>query len=321
MVNKTFGEFLKEVRQSRGWSQIYACKGVCDRRTYIRWEQDLIVPTAYNLHQLSRRFNMDFSIYYKHFIINSDTTTYKLFMEAERYIVAHDWSQLNQLIISLEKDKRFLIPENRENLFYYKALYSNKCLHNYDESCKFCIIGLKEEIEDFTIESHISEIYTNTGLCLLNCLATNYIKLENYSNAFTICNNLLENIEKRIAPEMNFYQSTEFPFKIYHTSIFNLALTYKYTNQPTAAIETLSRGINYLVTHDCMYQLFLLYKQKYKLEYDLELYSDAQSSFLSYYSLCVIEKSSAERKIAKEDLQKRSRIQIPDIWKTAEETT
>jgi|GEM_PF-6934167 len=97
MEQKSFSELLKSLRLKNKWSQEEACEGVCDRRTYIRWEKGISEPSDYYLHLLSYRFNYDLQAYYKVFICNKSLSDLAYKQESYKHVENQDWPSLKNL--------------------------------------------------------------------------------------------------------------------------------------------------------------------------------------------------------------------------------
>ncbi len=283
MIHENFGEFLKSLRQEKGWTQEEICYDICDRRNYVRWEKNLSVPSFYHLNLLSRRLNYDLIPFYKFYTCNQSVTIYEYIKNAENYILNNDWTSLNNLIQKMITLKDFHTGENKENLCYYEALYYYECKMDYYMSISKCIDGLKEEYLSVTLTNPYDNVTTNIGLCLLNCLACNYNKINDSEKANEIFHNIINSIDNKIIPEISYYQSTEFEKKLYQTVIHNLSLNYKRKNKYEIALAYADKGIAFSLSHNFLYHLADILELKFDILYCLGEYKLAVQA----YQLCL----------------------------------
>lgn len=279
MNYKNFSELLKDLRLKKGWSQEDACNGVCDRRTYIRWEKGMSEPSDYYLHLLSYRFNYDLQAYYKLFICNGSMNTWSYKQKANALLENRNWLLLYEYIEDIRRHTEFKTGENKETILYYMALYYYEYKKNYTLSTDYCIQGLKVENEAILASNPTEKIYSNVGICLLNCLAASYEKLQEIEKSNNIYIGVLNNIENKVIPSITYYQSTEFEKKIYLTVAYNLGLNYKRTNDIDLSLNIINKGIEFSVKHHYLNGLPDLLKLKYKLLYIKENYTESKQAF------------------------------------------
>ncbi len=282
MNYKNFGELLKALRLEKGWSQQEACKDICDRRTYIRWEKNISEPSIFYFNLLSKRFNYDLQAYYKLFICDKSFMAWEYIEKANQYINNNDWVLLYECIEEMQRLSDFTFGENKMTLLYYLALYYNKHIKDYNISINYCIKGLKEEDIRITLDNPIGQIYSNIGLCLLNCLSSNFKKIDKHQQATNIYLSIINNIDNKIIPNLTYYQSSEFEKKLYQTIIHNLCLNYKNHNNISLALEYINKGINFSKQHNYLAKLPDLLELKFKLLYIRGDYKNAKQA----YDLC-----------------------------------
>lgn len=285
MKSNTFGELLKSLRIARNWSQEEACEGICDRRTYIRWEKNESIPSNYNLHLLSNHFNYDLNAYFKFFMIHESFSTWDLEMKAEKLITEQNWQSLYDLILEMEQVPFFQNGPYAGLIYYYKAIYYNAYCNDYNATIEQCLLGLKKENSNFSLEHLTAPIHSNVGLCILNYLAYTFIKIEQREQAQAIYIYLLDSIDNKLIPEITYYQSSEFEYKLYQTVAYNLALNFKYSKDYSSALFYVDKGIQFSINHDIIFQLADLLKVKYQLEYHLKKYELAANSLKQCVSL------------------------------------
>lgn len=289
MNYNSFGELLKSLRLEKGWSQEEACKGVCDRRTYIRWEKNESEPSLYYFHRLSNHFNCDIQAYYKFFICDGTLVARKYKDKAERYITNNEWQLLHAHIEEMKTLNDFSFGENKMTLLYYEALYYFEYLKDYNTSMEYSINGLKEEDDTFSIENLDGKIYSNIGLCLLNCLSCNLNKLNDSQKSTTIYLKIIDSIDNKLIPDLTYYQSTEFEKKLYQTIIHNLCQNYERDNDIFTSLKYANKGIEFSLKHDYLNKLADLFEIKFKILYALLNYEDSRKAYDSCINLYLVQ--------------------------------
>lgn len=288
------GDLLKALRLSRSLSQEEACKDICDRRTYIRWEKNEVEPSNYNLHLLSNRFNYDLQAYYKFITRNDSLNTWKLKQQLDNYIQSREWNALFTETERLRNHLKFKSGENASLLCYYTALYYHCFKKEYENSANYCIQGLKIDNPAFSIDSPTLYFYSNIGLCLLNCLACNLNSLSKHEKANLLFNYILQSIDNKLLPEITYYQSTEFEIKIYQAVIYNLALNCQRNNDYKHALYYTQKGIDFLVQQNSLYELAELLKSKFISQYELKEYKEASLSYQQCMALYKLQRKHNE---------------------------
>lgn len=289
MNYKNFGELLKSLRLEKGWSQEEACKDVCDRRTYIRWEKNESEPSLYYFHRLSNHFNCDIQAYYKLFICDGTLLARKCKEKAESYITNNEWQLLYAHIEEMKTLKDFSIGENKMTLLYYKALYYFTYVEDYNTSMEYCIKGLREEDVNLSLENLSENIYSNIGLCLLNCLSCNLNKLGDSQKANNVYLKIIASIDNKLIPDLTYYQSTEFEKKFYQVAIHNLCQNYKRDKKISLSLQYVNKGIDFSLKHNYLNKLADLFELKFKLLYDLNDYEDSRKAYDSCIDLYLLQ--------------------------------
>lgn len=279
MEDKILGDIIKHIRTKNGLSQEEACSGICDRRTYIRWEKNEVEPSVYNLNKLSYRFNCDLQAYYKMLICDKSPRAWLYKEKAEYYLTQKKWTKLITLLEEMEYFQEFREGENKQTILYYKSLYYTQYKKDYTQSIRICLEGLYVENKEYSIDKENSKIYSNVGLSLLNCLACNHNKIGKSDLANKIFINIINRIDNKIIKEMSYYQSIDFEKKLYQTTIYNLSLNLKRKQDYNKALNYITKGIDFSLQHNFLYCLADLFELKFKILYLQENYIEAKKAF------------------------------------------
>lgn len=283
MKGNTLGELLKNIRKEKKWTIDQACKGICDRRTYIRWESNQREPSLLYFNLLSNHFNYDIYAYYKIFIVDQNTTALKYKNIANNYIKNNEWDSLFEFITKIQNTPELSSTENKMNIEFYFALYYCHFALNYELSASYCINALKKEDEHITSQLPIGNINSNIGLCLLNCLANNYLELKKWDLAIEIYISTLKHIENKIIPNLTYYQSFDFDKRMYQNTIHNLCQHYRKNGDISLALNYVNKGIQFSNKYNYLENLPDLLEIKFKLLYMKGDYTQSHKIF----HLCV----------------------------------
>lgn len=283
MNDKRLGTIIKFIRSKKGLTQEEACSGICDRRTYIRWEKNEIEPSLYNMSKLSYRFNCDLQAYYKLLICDKSHRAWVYKEKLEYYFKQKDWKNLLNLLYEMQSFTEFQDGENKQTLLYYKALYYVEYESDYNQSLQICLEGLKSEDPGFLIDGDYSLITSNVGLSLLNCLACIHNKIEKSDIANKIFLDLINRIDHKIIKEISYYQSIEYEKKLYQTAIYNLSNNLKRAHKYSEALNYINKGIDFSLQNNFLYCLSDLLELKFKLLYLQVDYVESKKA----YNLCI----------------------------------
>lgn len=302
MEQKNFSDLLKNLRLQKNWSQEEACEGVCDRRTYIRWEKGISEPSDYYLHLLSYRFNYDLQAYYKVFICNKSMSVFTHKQEAYRYISGSNWKSLKEFTDKIQVLPEFQTGEALQNIIYFKALYALKFEENYSLSINYCLEGLQIENNLVTLNNPTEKIFSNVGICTLNCLASTLTMLDKKEEAIKIYIGIMANIEDKIIPNISHYQSVEFEKNIYQVTAYNIGYSYQFSKEFRLALHYVNRGIDFSIQHHYLNKLAKLLELKFKILYQIEEYEEAKQTFSQCMSLNLLQNKTKQYKHGLEDL-------------------
>ncbi|MBR5994422.1 MAG: helix-turn-helix transcriptional regulator [Lachnospiraceae bacterium] len=276
-----FGRKLRSIRKELCQTQERFCDGICSLRQYKRIESGTNEPTLFVLDSLSSKYNLDFFTIYKKTERSNSDNDFSFINEMNDAIDLQDVKRIEELI-SKYSDSFDSMGLYSKMLWYYgKSL----CEEDTDISIDYAITGLRYELPDNpgNHESFLQvKVYSNIGLCLLNRIAFNYIKKENYSLAILIYKHIIQCIESLLSFSSKLYQSTKFIFEFYPSVISNLCVLLLSDGNLEEALVYVNKGIEYLCKMNNSKQLHILLWRKYKILAamgDIEAADEVYNSF------------------------------------------
>lgn len=302
MHYKHFGELLKEIRTANNITLEQLADGICSVRQLSRIERGENNPSLYILHNISIKLNIDLQEYYRIHFSSGSFEAYDYKSKLEQLLINSDLYGVRDLINKVENQEHFKSGENRQYIIYGKALCIANLDKDYEQSNRLCIEGLLIEDPLFNINKFEDKIYSNIGLTMINLIAVNYNKMDQYEKSFEIFKSLFLVLENHIfnAP-FSMYNSMTFEKKLFQSTSCNLSIIYSDKEQYDMAMEYVNKGISFSIKENYMRFLPELLAQKSRLLYkigNLEESSNCYQDCLSLYRLC--RNSEQVEKIKKE---------------------
>lgn len=285
-----FGELLKEIRKTNNITLEQLADGICSVRQLSRIERGENNPSLYILHNISIKLNIDLQEYYRIHFSSGSFEAYDYKSKLEQLLINLDLHGVRELVEKVENLVHFKNGENRQYIIYGKALCSANLDKDYELSNNLCIEGLLIEDPSFNINEFEDKIYSNIGLTMINLLAVNYNRMEQYEKSFKIFQSLFLVLENHIfnAP-FSMYNSLVFEKKLYQSTSCNLSIMYSDKDQYEIASEYVSKGISFSIKENYMRFLPELLAQKSRLLYKMGHTEDSHIAYqdcLSLYRLC-----------------------------------
>lgn len=283
MLTTTFGALLKEIRKTNNMTQADTCKDICSLRQYVRIERNISEPSMYLVQLLSHRLNYDFTTYYKLIYCDQTLQANSIKNEADIFIQKGKYDELEKLIYRIELYPEFKKGENLQFLYYYKSL----CAHNikdYNMAVQYCINGLHIEDPSFNKNHLNGKISSCIGLNLYHNLGCYLNKLGKLDSSIDIWNKILIDIEKKIALNFSYYQSSiEFVKQLYLSTSYNIGIQKTELEEYRIALNYFDKGIEFANQHNCSYYLTNIVRQKMRVLYNLGDYEEARKA----YDICM----------------------------------
>lgn len=246
MEYKHFGIYLRELRESRQWTQEQLAQGICSSKQIYRIEKGTYEPSLYLLNQLSIKFNLDLNTYYKIHFSNSSTSSFYVYNQIQDAIKANNLKLLKDLVHQYNLHPDFTTGSNLQLMCYAKALILSLDNQEYLSSIDICYKGIYIEAPSFDLKNIRNSFLSNTGMALINTLRLNYYRLGEYEKSKEILIDLIYSIEYfSINATNSFNEVSEFVKKFYQLLLFNLCILLFDQNNFKDAIIYAEKGISY----------------------------------------------------------------------------
>lgn len=283
MITTTFGALLKEIRKTNNMTQADACKDICSLRQYVRIENNISEPSMYLVQLLSHRLNYDLIAYYKLIYCDQTLQANTIKTEADVLIIGGQYDELEKLVNRIEYYPEFKKGENLQFIYYYKSL----CAHgkkDYNQAVQYCINGLRIEDPSFSKNHLYGKISSCVGLNLYHNLGYYLNESGKLDLSFDIWNKILIDIEKKMALNFSYYQSSiEFVKQLYLSTSYNIGILKTGLEEYRIALDYFEKGIVFANKHNCSYCLTIIVRQKMRVLYTLKRYDEARAS----YDICM----------------------------------
>lgn len=305
MLATTFGDLLKEIRKTNNMTQVDTCKDICSLRQYVRIENNISEPSMYLVQLLSHRLNYDLIASYKLIYCDQTLKANTIKNEADILIQKAQYDDLEELVNKIEYYPEFKKGENLQCIYYYKSLcaYSKS---DYNQAVQYCINGLHIEDPSFSKNHLHGKINSCVGLNLYHNLGCYLNKLGKSDLSIDIWNKILIDIEKKIALNFSYYQSSiEFVKQLYLSTSYNIGLQKSELEDYRIALTYFDKGIVFANQNNCSYYLTTIVRQKMRVLYILKRYDEARASYDTCMGLYLLQGDINELKsceqIMKED--------------------
>ncbi|ABX43219.1 helix-turn-helix domain-containing protein [Lachnoclostridium phytofermentans] len=316
MITTTFGALLKEIRKTNNMTQVETCKDICSLRQYVRIENNTSEPSMYLVQLLSHRLNYDLIAYYKLIYCDQTLQANTIKTEADVLIKGGQYDDLEKLINRFENYPEFKKGENLQFIYYYKSL----CAHSkkdYNQAVQYCINGLHIEDPSFSKNRLYGKISSSIGLNLYHNLGCYLNELGKLDLSIDIWNKILIDIEKKVALNFSYYQSSiEFVKQLYLSTSYNMGTQKTILKEYRMALSYFDKGIVFANKHNCSYYLTNIVRQKMRVLYTLNRYEEARASYDICMGLYLLQGDTKElrscEQIMKEDYPELLKIKMYD---------
>lgn len=292
MSYEHFGTFLRELRESRGFTREQLAKDICTPKQIYRIEKGEYEPSIYLLHKLSIKFNLDLNEYYKMYFSVYTITGLEGIQEINRAIGTKDVRLLKKVIDKYEKHEDFNKGENFQHICYGKAICA-ACEQDFNASLAHCMAGIRAENPAFSLDTITKTIYSNVGLSIISCMGLNYISLGREAIGLKLLNDLLYILEKYVlASPYPMYQTSQFSKKVYQSTLYNLSCQFLNQEKYDQAELLIKKGIDFSIQENSLRFLPDLYFIKFKLLYKQKKYKTAKEVYTQMRCLYLITKQA-----------------------------
>ncbi|WFR57036.1 helix-turn-helix transcriptional regulator [Anaerocolumna sp. AGMB13025] len=312
MKYEHFGNLLQELRVKYNMSREKLAQNICTPKQIYRIEKGYSEPSIYLLHQLSIKFNLDLNEYYKMHFTSNTIVGLEGIKSINAAIEHNDTPLIKSEVEKYEKLEDFKHGENLQHIYYGKALCSALLDEDYNTSSDFCYKALQIECPDFNIDTISENMYSNIGICILNCISQNFFALDQYDNGLKVLTGVLKMLETFIIDSpYPLFQATQFAQKMYQLILYSMAIHLFEHGEIEDSLTYTEKGISYSLKVYNMRRLPGLIFMKFKILYSLKDYDHAKEYYDHTLSLYKI----TDNKIAITNLENSAKGDYPEIFK------
>ena len=312
MKYEHFGNLLQELRVKYNMSREKLAQNICTPKQIYRIEKGYSEPSIYLLHQLSIKFNLDLNEYYKMHFTSNTIVGLEGINSINAAIEHQDIKLIKSEIEKYEKLEDFKHGENLQHIYYGKALCSALLDKNYNTSLDYCYKALQIECPDFNIENISENMYSNVGICILNCISQNFFALDQYDIGIKVLTGNLRVLETFIIDSpYPLFQATQFSQKVYQLVLYNMAVHLFEHDEIEDSFIYIEKGISYSLKVYNMRKLPDLIFMKFKILYSLKDYEKAKEYYDHTLSLYKI----TDNKTSLTELESSAKGDYPEIFK------
>ena len=312
MKYEHFGNLLQELRVKYNMSREKLAQNICTPKQIYRIEKGYSEPSIYLLHQLSIKFNLDLNEYYKMHFTSNTIVGLEGINSINAAIEHQDIKLIKSEIEKYEKLEDFKHGENLQHIYYGKALCSALLDKNYNTSLDYCYKALQIECPDFNIENISENMYSNVGICILNCISQNFFALDQYDIGIKVLTGNLRVLETFIIDSpYPLFQATQFSQKVYQLVLYNMAVHLFEHDEIEDSFIYIEKGISYSLKVYNMRNLPDLIFMKFKILYSLKDYEKAKEYYDHTLSLYKI----TDNKTSLTELESSAKGDYPEIFK------
>ncbi|QSX05556.1 helix-turn-helix transcriptional regulator [Sedimentibacter sp. zth1] len=310
-MENTFGDFLKNLRNSYKLTRKKLCSGICSEKQLERIEKNINEPSVYILHHLSAKFNIDLNKFYKNFYHYECFEDHEYCNNIISCIKKLDFTTLYAICKELEKKPNFKKGTNFAHLCYGKAAYEFYINEEYYKTIEICIEGIQEESPNFTLQKVANNIYSDIGYSMLNLICGCYRKLDKFEESKTIAQFILNSIEKfYFSQSYQSYYSISFITKLYQTILCQIVNTNYNLGHYNEALKNIEKCLSYSFDNNMSRLIASLFQLKYLTLYKLGDYNGAREA---YQCSITLYKNSNKEKIAIE-MEEKAKKEFPKIF-------
>ncbi|WFR57009.1 helix-turn-helix transcriptional regulator [Anaerocolumna sp. AGMB13025] len=307
-----FGNLLQELRLKYNMSRETLAENICTAKQIYRIEKGESEPSISLLHQLSFKFNLDLSEYYKMYFTTNTITGFEGVKSINAALEARDMPLLKSMIETYEILEDFKKGENLQHIYYCKALCTALLDTDYTLSLEYCYEGIKIECPGFSIDKITENMYSNVGITLISCISNNYFALDQFDIGLKVLAGLLSVLETyAINSIYPLFNSLQFTQKIYQGLLYNMGFYLYEHGEYKDAIINVEKGITFSLKENNFRYLPGLLFMKFKLLYHDEKYDEA----LEYYKQALSLYKITNNESVLNELDSTAKNDFPEIFK------
>lgn len=251
MSSYYIGDFIRDTRIHKGYTQEQLCRGICTSASLSRIENGAQTPGVTILNCLLQRLGVENRIF-DVFESKKDMQICGMLDELVRNIAHHDYGKLEENSRKLEE----LIGEGEEPEHQY--LVFAKCILNEgrgasdEETIEQLMRAIHMTLPEFDGVTPLeTSLLTFNEIAIINNIAIMYAKREKYEEALTLGFWLKHYIGENVIDESE--KRSKYPMIVY-----NLSNWFGRMGKPEESLKEAEEGINFCVGHGYLHVLPVL---------------------------------------------------------------
>lgn len=274
------GEIIRYERKRQHLSQEELAMNICTREYIVLIENGKYSPSFYIIDLLSKKLKCNLFNLYSELNRHCDIKTHDLIVSINEQLAYQDTNSLENSILLCESQDSFKTGEPFQFLCYIKAIYNSNAKLNYELAITYAEKGLAFHYKSFDIAIISKGTYTNIELMLINCIAVNYCRNENYKEGFQIFNNLLDYLDPFVhSPIYSIHKNLHFEIQLYLLTVYNVSSFKIALSEYDNLLFLIDNAISLLKKLQFTIYLFELLCNKFTILYQTQYYTEAQKCY------------------------------------------
>lgn len=234
------GDFIRETRERRGYTQEELCYGICSVPSLSRIENGAQVPGSRRLDALLQRLGCGNQVF-NEFVSKEETKIYELTKNIRRAIMDENIEELKRGLLDIEP-----LLKNKSKFDVQYFLFAKGMLSYLNKGSREDVLEIYMEAIHITLPEFDgitpleSKLLTFDEITILINIASLYAELERLNDALKIGFWLKGYMEKRVVDETE--RKKKYPVLLYNLTNW-LGVKKRYDD----ALEICDKGINYCI--------------------------------------------------------------------------
>ena len=245
------GDFLKETRQRKGYTQEEVSFGICTTASLSRIENGVQTPSRYMLDKLLERLGMENNVF-NIFVNKDEMEFYETMQTMSRNITDGDMVELEKQIKRLEKMTKNAPEIEKQSWFWAKGVLLQKQGGSTEEVMELFMQAIHITLPIFDGKTPLrTNLLTFDEIIIINSIAILYAKEGKMSEAMKIGYWLMDYMEERMC-------DGKIKMKKYPAIVYDLSNWLGKTGRFQDALEVTEKGIKYCIKYGNLVALPLL---------------------------------------------------------------
>lgn len=210
------GDFIKETRERRGYTQEELCYGICSIPSLSRIENGTQVPGSRKLNALMERLGCNNQIF-NELVSKEEIKICQCITDIRRALVVRDYNELETKIYHLEPLLKEKNDFELQYLFFAKSRLLKHKGGTVDEVMDLYMQAIHKTLPEFDgINPLINNLLTYDEIAIINSIASLHVEVGKYKEALKLGFWLKEYMEERVFDDNE--RKKKYPLILYNLS-------------------------------------------------------------------------------------------------------